>query len=95
MRGGHRHVHLMSGQAKAAAEYTHEFCQAINSGIAVYVEYLAEANSRGTFAVEEVELFYIGPDMCDEADVIPFVFKEWGYCIDDSSGHQLPMNLVR
>ena len=36
--GDHRHVHFVSGKAKAAAEYTEDFCKAIVSGIAAYLE---------------------------------------------------------
>ena len=35
--GDHRHVHLVSGKAKAAAEYTEDFCKAIVDGIAIYI----------------------------------------------------------
>ena len=34
--GDHRHVHLMSGRAKAAAAYTEAFCDSIIDGIEVY-----------------------------------------------------------
>ena len=36
--GDHRHVHLVSGKAKAAAQYTDEFCKAIVDGISMYLE---------------------------------------------------------
>ena len=32
-QGGHRHVHLMAGRAKAAAQYPPKFCRALCKGM--------------------------------------------------------------
>ena len=85
----------MSGKAKAAARYTPEFCGAIVDGIALCLEYMSQVAIGGTFLVEDGLLFEIGPDMCDESDLIPFAFNEWGHCVDDILGGDLPMDLVR
>ena len=85
----------MSSRAKAAVEYTRDFCQVIIVGIGVYIEYLEEAKKGRAHLVEEGELYSCCPDMCDEDDIIPFAFNQWGYCIDDISGHQLPMDFVK
>ena len=39
---------------------------------------LWEAQTLMTFGVDEGELHMVGPDLCDEADVIPFAFNDWG-----------------
>ena len=93
--GGHRHVHLMSGRAKAAAEYTQDFCRAIVAGIEVYDQHLGEALSGETFLVDEGELNQFGSDMCDPSEEIPFAFNDWGYCVDDVRGGTLPLEWVR
>lgn len=88
--GDHRHVHLVSGKAKAAARYTEEFCRAIVSGISCYVECLALAQSGEAFNLDMGELL--------EAEVeqeIPFVFNDSGWCVDDVRGGEIPMDLVR
>ena len=43
--GGHRHVHLISGEAKAAAEYTHEFCDAVVDLVKVVLEAMEQLQS--------------------------------------------------
>ena len=37
--GGHRHVHLISGRAKAAQEYTQEFCESVTKGLALQIRW--------------------------------------------------------
>ena len=85
----------MSGRAKAAAEYTQEFCNAIVTGVDVYNQHLGDALSGHNSLVEEGELMNLGSDMCDPSEEIPFSFSDWGYCVDDVKGGLLPMDLVR
>ena len=49
----------------------------------------------GEFTADEGDLLEFGSDMCDEAEAIPFTFNEWGWCLDDVRGGELPMDLVR
>ena len=88
--GDHRHVHLISGKAKAAAKYTEDFCQAIVSGIACYLECLAAAQNGEAFNVDFGEL--LEAEMEPE---LPFTFNDSGWCVDDVRGGELPMELVR
>ena len=94
-QGGHRHVHLMNGRAKGAAAYTKEFCVAICQALSVYLEYLDEAQSGASFMVEEGELCQVGSDMCDDSEIIPLTFDEFGWCLDDVHGGELSLDLVR
>ena len=93
-QGGHRHVNLMDGKAKAAATYTEAFCDGILDGIEMYSKWI---NSEVDMIEElENELFNIGEDMCDpEETTIPFTFSEDGYCIDDVRGGELPLEWVK
>ena len=84
--GDHRHVHLVSGKAKAAAEYTEDFCKAIVDGIAIYMEHREEV-------LFEMSGEYFD-DIIPEND-IPVHFDGCGRCVDDVSGAELPMELVR
>ena len=84
--GDHRHVHLVSGKAKAAAEYTEDFCKAIVDGIAIYMEH------RDEVLIEMSGEYF--DDIIADND-IPFHFDGWGRCVDDVSGAELPMELVR
>ena len=97
--GGHRHVHLVSGRAAAAAEYAPEFCRAVVTGISVHLQHVLTVCEMGSIFVECEEqrdfLFGVGFDCCDPSEEIPFTFNEWGYCIDDVNGGTLPMDLVR
>ena len=58
----------MSGRAKAAAEYTQEFCNAIATGVGVYNQHLGGALSGHNSLVEEGELMNSGSDMCDPSE---------------------------
>ena len=93
--GGHRHVHLMSGKAKAAVRYPPEFCKAIVEGVSVCLECASEVARHGAFCFDDGSLCEIGPDMCEEESVLPFTFDPCGYCIDDVRGGELPLELVR
>ena len=93
--GGHRHVHLISGRAAAAAAYSPAFCQAIVTGIQVHLQHLLTVSEVGEIYVECDSLLGVGFDCCDPSEEIPFTFNEWGYCIDDVNGGTLPMELVR
>ena len=84
--GDHRHVHLVSGKAKAAAEYTEEFCKAIVAGVDMYLE-------RGDEILLELSGEYF--DEMEPEEMIPFHFDGWGRCVDDVSGADLPMDLVK
>ena len=55
--GNHRHVHLVSGKAKAAANYTEDFCNAIIDGVATHLECLHVAATSGKFSLE-LEMLY-------------------------------------
>ena len=66
--GYHRHVHLVSGKAKAAAQYTDDFCKAIVDGISVYLE------RRGDDPNEMTGEFVDSDPPWD----IPFHFDDWG-----------------
>ena len=81
----------MSGKAKAAAQYTEEFCCAIIDGLMTYLEYVALARNCGAFHIDMGELYGIDYDK----DEIPFTFSDTGWCIDDVRGGELPMELVR
>ena len=90
-QGGHRHVTLLDGKAKAAAAYTEEFCNSIIEGVEMYYDWLNND-------AEEMcgELFNFGEDMCDpDEKEIPFTFSDDGYCIDDVRGGELPLEWVR
>ena len=89
--GDHRHVHLVSGKAKAAAEYTEDFCKAIVSGIAAYLEKRDGDLNGMEFEAQKYEP--IDPSDYDYEN--PFQFDGWGRCVDDVSGADLPMDLVR
>ena len=89
--GDHRHVHLLSGKAKAAAKYTDQFCGAIVQGIQVHIEYAGQVAEYGVFAVECGDLGNVE----EEEVYIPFAFDESGWCQDDVRGGSLPMDLVR
>ena len=60
--GGHRHVHLMSGKAKAAAKYTEEFSQAVVDGVEVLLELLTQVDKDGAVC------FDMNSDEHDEHD---------------------------
>ena len=45
--GDHRHVHLISGKAKAAAQYTNEFCNAIIDGVERVLELTRQVEKYG------------------------------------------------
>ena len=62
------------------------FCKAIVDGIDLYLAKSGEA----LYQISE------GDDVDYEGDsVIPFAFDNWGVCIDDVSGVELPWDLVR
>ena len=50
--GDHRHVHLMSGKAKAAAQYTEDFCSAIIDGVQTYLECLLLVEHCGAMHID-------------------------------------------
>ena len=70
----------MSGKAKAAAEYTEEFCNAIVTGIDMYLE-------RSEEVLMELSGEYF--DEMEPEEMIPFHFDGWGRCVDDVSGADL------
>ena len=87
----HRHVMLLSGKAKAAAQYTNHVCSAIVQGLQVHIEYAGQVAEHGAFAVECGELGNVE----EEEEHIPFAFDDSGWCQDDVRGGSLPMDLVR
>ena len=60
--GNHRHVHLVSGRAKAAAIYPVGLCDAFLNGIAVEMAAGGEQRQRELMAMS------VGDDMCDKQD---------------------------
>ena len=85
----HRHVHLMSGRAKAAACYSEEFCNAIIDGVKVYLESVMLAKVTGTFQIDCGEL-NISNDYDYGSSEIPFEFMGGSHCVDDVRGGNLP-----
>ena len=67
-------MHLLSGKAKAAAQYTDQFCAAIVHGIHVHIEYAGQVAEHGAFAVECGDLGNVE----DEEEYIPFSFDGSG-----------------
>ena len=91
----HRHVHLMSGRAKAAARYSDEFCHAIVDGIQTHLEFLVMASNGDSFVVDCGDLHDFEGEEFGDSEVIPFAFREGGWCLDDVHGGALPLDLVR
>ena len=93
--GDHRHVHLISGKAKAAAQYTNECCNAIIDGVVRVLELTRQVKEQGlnyeAIDIQEVE------DQVDEYGYgeAEFRFRDDVYCVDDVRGGHLPMELVR
>ena len=94
--GDHRHVHLMSGRAKAAAYYSEEFCNGIIDGVKVYLECTMLAKVSGAFELDCGEL-NVADDLEYEygGSEIPFEFRGGSHCVDDVRGGELPLDLVR
>ena len=91
--GDHDHIHLVGGRAKAAAQYTREFCNAIIDGILVLLEHMAATRKLGP-ALYECELYDGNEEGYDYGDA-DFYFSGDGYCVDDVKGGTLPMEMVR
>ena len=89
--GLHRHAHLISGRAKAAAEYTEKFCQSIVDGIICLLECMQEVSDGGAFNLDFGEIL----EADEVEDYIPFSFDDSGWCLDDVRGGEIPMALVR
>ena len=84
-RGGHRHVHLMKGRAKAAAQYPPEFCRALCRGM----------RRQARVDVGNMMSALIVQDFTDEIGQISHVPEKWQKFWDDISGKELDGKLVR
>ena len=87
--GGHRHVHLVSGQAEAATEYPNAFCDRIIDG-ALIEQKRRQENSAAFIGALMTSSGALECDMCDPADGID---KMLSY-VDSRTGEQLQDELV-
>ena len=85
-------MHLISGKAKAAAQYSEEFCDAVVDGVSVALEAMSQLKEKDSL-IMEVEIAEY--DEHDDQNEENFTFSGDGYCIDDVKGGELPMDLVR
>ena len=82
--GGHRHVHLMAGRARAAAHYPAKFCKALCKGM----RRQAKVDASGLLSA----LIMDGPQ--DEVGEVTHVPETWRRYWDDISGKELRLELV-
>ena len=88
-RGGHGHVHLLSGRAKRAAIYTSSFCDAVLKGFSFWK--LRKDSGKSWHARELLNVSR--PDMCDLVE--EKLIEESGQYIDDIKGSVLDRKLTQ
>ena len=92
--GDHRHVALVHGLAKAAANCTEQFCNAIIDGVKTHLEYDNLAMVCGPIRANFGELAHLECGV-DSSEDFPFDFRDDGCHLDDLKGGELPKELVR
>ena len=98
VRGGHRHVHLISGRAKNAAKYPQGLCQAIIKGFNMYrrrqelgIKWRGELDTfEKDIVCARALLNFARADLCD-----PEEEELHGRFIDDIKGCELNPALTR
>ena len=75
-RGGHRHVHLMAGRARAAAHYPAKFCRALCKGM----KRQARVDASGMLSTLVLSA------VSDEVGEISHIEEPWKKYWDDISG---------
>ena len=85
--GGHRHVHLLSGKAKAAAVYPAKMCEAVIKGLRMWMGRAADVRGREL-------LEFSRPDLCDPSEC-ELCDDSGGYYLDDLKGERLDSKLAR
>ena len=85
--GGHRHVHLMSGRAKAAAIYPTELCDALVKGYCFWRKNVVEGPGP------RVLMDFARADLCDPEEIK--LEEAQGQYIDDLKGDVLDPGLAR
>ena len=85
--GGHRHIHLVSGRAKAAARYPDQLCRAMIKGF----EFWKMGRHGGHLGSMVME--FARPGLCDPEEVK--TEEESGRYIDDLKGDVIPPPLAR
>ena len=83
--GGHRHVHLMAGRARAAAHYPAKFCRALCKDM----KRQARVDASDLMSTKIFESFG------DEVGTVTHVPEKWQRYWDDISGKELVGDLVR
>ncbi len=84
-QGGHRHVHLMAGRARAAAHYPAKFCKALCKGM----RRQAKVDASGLMSTLILEFDR------DEVSEVVHIEEPWKRYWDDISGKELKPDLVR
>lgn len=82
---GHRHVHLISGKAKAAQVYPPKMCEGIIKGLRLWISQSEDARSRQI-------LEFSREDLCDLAEAKSV---ESGDYLDDIKGDHLDSALAK
>ena len=83
-KGGHRHVHLMAGRARAAAHYPANFCKALCRGL----KRQARVDASGLMSTHILEFDR------DEVSEVVHIEEPWKRYCDDISGKELRPDLV-
>ena len=87
--GGHRHVHLMSGRAAAAAMYPPQMCETVAKAVRMWLGRREdERNPRSREILEFSRPDLCDPDECKNVD-------DLGYYKDDLKGEVLDPRLAR
>ena len=84
-RGGHRHVHLMAGRARAAAHYPVKFCKSLCKGMRRQAK--VDASDMVSMLIQDCGW--------DDVDEVTHVAEPWKKYWDDISGKELKPDLVR
>ena len=77
MRGGHRHVHLILGKAKAAQIYPVKMCEATIKGLRMWIRQGEDGQRRQV-------LEFARNDLCEPAEAQ--AIESGGYDLDDIMG---------
>jgi hypothetical protein len=84
-RGGHRHVHLMAGRARAAAHYPVKLCKARCKGM----------RRQAKVDASDMVPMLITKGGWDDIDEVTHIDEPWKKYWDDVSGKELKPELVR
>ena len=82
--GGHRHVHLMAGRARAAAHYPAKFCRSLCK----VMKRQARVDASGSLST------WILENDRDEVSEVAHIEEPWKRHWDDISGKELKSDLV-